>query len=386
MSSLVDKFQSTTTLIVCKPYARTCCFRLELNNNCLKLPTVTTKTTAIMKGDGIGPEVVDSMLYVLKECNIHSEIVMCEAGSEQWDNNGRQDISYIPDATMEILEKSDACFKGPTTTIPTPNAPRSVAVTLRQKFDLYANIRPTKTYERLSNGTNSSSLDCVCFREATEGLYTGIEVDITDGVAIAIRKITKKGCDRLLQSAIQWAKEYNMKKMVAITKRNILKKTDGIFWDSAQSAVQDTDIKLSEIYIDNMAQQMIVNPGQFNGAVLVSTNLFMDIISELASGLVGSIGLIYSANIGDDFAMFEAAHGSAPTIAGQGKANPVAAILSGAWMVRYLGETDIGDAIFAATHDIVNKGQCITQDIGGSASTTQVTRAITANATQRLRR
>ena len=336
-----------------------------------------------MKGDGIGPEVVDSMLRVLKECNMQSEIILCEAGSEQWDKNNRKDKSYIPDETMRILEGSDACFKGPTTTIPVPESPKSVAVTLRQKFELYANIRPTKTFERL---TPDRSLDCVCFREATEGLYAGIETKITNDSAIAIRKITRQGCDRLFASAMNWSEQHNMKKMVAITKRNILKQTDGIFWDSAQKAVQGTDVELSEIYIDNMAQQMVVAPEQFNGAVLISTNLFMDIISELASGLVGSIGLIYSANMGDNFAMFEAAHGSAPQFAGQNKVNPTATVLSGAWMAQYLGETEIRDAIFAATNQVINEGKTVTWDIGGDASTTQMTDAIIRYAKNNLRK
>jgi isocitrate dehydrogenase (NAD+) len=344
---------------------------------------VLSKKAAVMRGDGIGPEVVDSMLRVLKECNSQSEIILCEAGSEQWDKNGRKDKSYIPDETLKTLEASDACFKGPTTTIPLPNAPRSVAVTLRQKFELYSNIRPTKTYDRL---TPNRKLDCVCFREATEGLYTGIEAKITDDAAIAIRKITRQGSRRFMNSAVDWAKKYDMKKMVAITKRNILKETDGIFWDEVQKSIEGTDIELSEIYIDNMAQQMVVAPEQFNGAVLVSTNLFMDIISELASGLVGSIGLIYSANMGDDFAMFEAAHGSAPQFAGQNKVNPTATVLSGAWMVEYLGEKEIRDAIFAATEQVINEGKAVTWDIGGSATTTQMTDAIIGYAKNNLRK
>ncbi len=341
------------------------------------------KKTAVMRGDGIGPEVVDSMLRVLRECNVQSEIILCDAGSEQWDRNGRRDSSYIPEGTAKILEDSDACFKGPTTTIPVPDAPRSVAVTLRQKFNLYANIRPAKTFERLTPGRK---LDCVCFREATEGLYAGIETKITDDDAIAIRKITRSGCDRLLNSAMEWARDHDMKKMVAITKRNILKQTDGIFWNAAVRAAEGTDVEVSEIYIDNMAQQLVVAPEQFNGTVLVSTNLFMDIISELVSGLVGSIGLIYSANMGDDFAMFEAAHGSAPQFAGQNKVNPTAAILSGAWMADYLGETAIRDAVFSATERVVNEGRAVTWDIGGSASTTQMTDAIIAYAVGMLRR
>jgi len=336
-----------------------------------------------MKGDGIGPEVVDSMLRVFEESNLQSEIILCEGGSEQWVKNGKKDKSYIPDSTMTIFEESDACFKGPTTTISEPNTPRSVAVTLRQKFELYSNIRPIKTFDRLSP---NKKLDCVCFREATEGLYIGEEERVSDDEFTAIRRITRHGCNRFINSAMKWANDNNLKKMVAITKRNILKKTDGLFWEEAENAVKGTDVKLSEMYIDNMAMQLVVNPEQFNNSVLISTNLFMDIISELAAGLVGSIGLIYSANIGDKFAMFEAAHGSSPRDAGQNKMNPTAAILSGAWMAEYLGEKEIRDAIFDATYQVINEGKTITGDIGGNASTTQMTDAIIAITKANLRK
>jgi len=338
----------------------------------------------IIKGDGIGPEVVDLMLNVLKECNMQAEIINCDAGSEQWEKNGSKDESYIPDVTMNALKESDACFKGPTTTIPKPGAPRSVAVTLRQKFELYSNIRPIKTYERLTPNRN---LDFVCFREATEGLYSGMEVQVSDDAAIAIRQITRNGCRRFILSTLEWAKKYNLKKMVVITKRNILKKTDGIFWDEAQNCVKEhNDMNLEEIYIDNMAQQLVVNPEQFNNSVILSTNLFMDIISELASGIVGSIGLIYSANMGDSYAMFEAAHGSAPSFKGQNKVNPTATILAGAWMAEYLGEPHIREAIFSATEHVINGGKTITFDIGGNASTSQMADAITILAKEKLRK
>ena len=342
------------------------------------------KKTVVMNGDGIGPEVVNSMLHVLKECNTQIEIINCDAGSEQWEKNGSKDKSYIPDMTMETLKESDACFKGPTTTIPIPDAPRSVAVTLRQKFELYSNIRPIKTYDRLTPNRN---LDFVCFREATEGLYSGIEVQVSDDAAIALRQITRDGCRRFILSSLEWAKKYNLRKMVAITKRNILKKTDGIFWDEMENCIKKhPEMNLEEIYIDNMAQQLVVNPEQFNNSVILSTNLFMDIISELASGIVGSIGLIYSANMGNSYAMFEAAHGSAPSFKGQNKVNPTATILAGAWMVEYLGESHIKDAIFSATEHVINEGKAITFDIGGSASTSQMTDAITTLAKEKLRK
>ncbi len=335
-----------------------------------------------MKGDGTGPELVDAMLHVLKSCNTQIELILCEVGSEQWQKHGGE--TYIPDSTMKQLEESDACYKGPTTTIPTPDAPRSVAVSLRQKFELFANVRPIKTYDRLSP---NNKLDFVCFREATEGLYAGLEFKISNDSAIAIRKITSKGCQRIANAAFSWAKKHNLKKIFAITKRNILKETDGIFWAEIQKALKENSgIDVEEYYIDNVTQQLVKNPERFNDSVLLSTNLFMDIISECASGNVGSIGCVYSANMGDSFAMFEPAHGSAPKYKGMDKVNPTAAILSGAWMAEYLGEPHIKDVIFSATEQVINEGKNVTYDIGGSAKTSQMTNAIAELASQKLKK
>lgn len=340
------------------------------------------KKAAVMKGDGTGPELVDAMLHVLKSCNTQTELILCEVGSEQWQKYGGE--TYIPDSTMKQLEESDACYKGPTTTIPTPDAPRSVAVSLRQKFELFANVRPIKTYDRLSP---NNKLDFVCFREATEGLYAGLEFKMSNDSAIAIRKITSKGCQRIANAAFSWAKKHNLKKIFAITKRNILKETDGIFWAEIQKALKENSgIDVEEYYIDNVTQQLVKNPERFNDSVLLSTNLFMDIISECASGNVGSIGCVYSANMGDSFAMFEPAHGSAPKYKGMDKVNPTAAILSGAWMAEYLGEPHIKDVIFSATEQVINEGKNVTYDIGGSAKTSQMTNAIAELASQKLKK
>jgi len=340
------------------------------------------KKAAVIKGDGTGPELVDAMMHVLKACNTQLELILCEAGSEQWEKHGG--VTYIPDETAKIMEESDACYKGPTTTIPTPDAPRSVAVSTRQKFELYANVRPIKTYDRLSP---NKKLDFVCFREATEGLYAGIEFKTSDDSAIAIRKITRKGCQRIVDASFKWAKEYDLKKIVAITKRNILKQTDGIFWEEMERAAKENPgIEIEEYYIDNMTQQLVKNPERFNNTVLVSTNLFMDIISECASGNVGSIGCVYSANLGDSYAMFEPAHGSAPKYKGMNKVNPTAAILSGAWMVEYLGEPEIRNAIFDATEQVINEGKYVTYDIGGSAGTKEMAEAISKLAQEILKK
>jgi len=340
------------------------------------------KKAAVIKGDGTGPELVDAMMHVLKACNTQSELILCEAGSEQWEKHGGD--TYIPEETQKLMDESDACYKGPTTTIPSPDAPRSVAVSTRQKFELYANIRPIKTYDRLSP---DKKLDFVCFREATEGLYAGIEFQTSDDSAIAIRKITRRGCKRIVDASFRWAKEHDLKKIVAITKRNILKRTDGIFWEEMEKASNDNPgIEIEEYYIDNMTQQLVKNPERYNNTVLVSTNLFMDIISECASGNVGSIGCVYSANIGDSYAMFEPAHGSAPKYKGMDKVNPTAAILSGAWMAEYLGESEIRNTIFDATEQVINEGKYVTYDIGGDAKTSQMADAIAQIAKQKLQK
>jgi isocitrate dehydrogenase (NAD+) len=334
----------------------------------------------VIKGDGTGPELVQAMIKVLKECNSKIELVTCEAGSDWWEKNGGN--SYISPEVWNLLENSDACFKGPTTTIPNPNAPRSVAVSIRQKFELYANVRPIKTYNN-----SPHQLNFVCVREATEGLYAGIEFKTSDESAIAIRKITKKGCDRIARKGFDIARSKGFHKIFAITKRNILKETDGIFWEAVNNMNrQFTDLEIEEYYIDNMTQQLVKNPERFNESVILSTNLFMDIISECASGHVGSIGNVYSGNFGNNFAMFEPAHGSAPKYAGQNKVNPVATILSGAWMADYLSEKDISEAIFRATEQVINENKYVTYDLGGNATLSEMTDKIAQLSSNILRK
>lgn len=341
---------------------------------------MANKTAAVIRGDGTGPELVDAMTKVLKACNSKVELIPCDAGSEWWEKKGGN--SYISPEVWKLLEESDACFKGPTTTVPVPNAPRSVAVSIRQKFELYANIRPIKTYKNAER-----QLDFVCVREATEGLYAGIEFKTSDDSAVAIRKTTRKGCERVATAGFEVAKKRGFDKVYAITKRNILKETDGIFWAAVEKAQkQSKSTQVEEYYIDNMTQQLVKNPERFNKSVLLSTNLFMDIISECASGHVGSIGNVYSGNYGDKYAMFEPAHGSAPKYAGQNKVNPVATILSGAWMVEYLGEKQICDAIFKATEDVINENKYVTYDLGGKATLSQMADQIAARASKLLKK
>jgi isocitrate dehydrogenase (NAD+) len=341
---------------------------------------LTGKTAIVIKGDGTGPELVEAVLHVLKSCNSQVEFVICDAGSEWWMKSGGN--SYISDEVWKLLKQSDACFKGPTTTVPNPDAPRSVAVSIRQRFELYANVRPIKTYRQLDR-----KLDFLCVREATEGLYAGIEFRTSEDSAIAVRKITRKGCERVTLKAFELAKEREYRKLVAVTKRNILKETDGIFWNSVEKiSHQFQDIEVEEYYVDNMTQQLVKNPERFNRNILLSTNLFMDIISECASGHVGSIGNVYSGNFGENYAMFEPAHGSAPKYSGMDKVNPVASILSGAWLLRYLGEKEISNAIFEATEEIIAEGKYVTYDLGGESSLSRMTAEISLRSSNLLRK
>ena len=338
------------------------------------------KTAVVIKGDGTGPELVEAVLSVLKSCNSQVEFVICDAGSEWWLKAGGN--SYISEEVWKLLKQSNACFKGPTTTVPNPDAPRSVAVSIRQKFELYANVRPIKTYRQ-----SERALDFLCVREATEGLYAGIEFRTSDDSAIAVRKTTRKGCERVALKAFELAKERDYRKLVAVTKRNILKETDGIFWNSVEKiSRQFPGIEVEEYYVDNMTQQLVKNPERFNQNILLSTNLFMDIVSECASGHVGSIGNVYSGNFGESYAMFEPAHGSAPKYSGMDKVNPVASILSGAWMVKYLGETDIASAIFEATEKIIADGKFVTYDLGGESSLSRMSSEISQKSSNLLRK
>jgi isocitrate dehydrogenase len=209
------------------------------------------------------------MIKVLKECNSKTELITCEAGSEWWEKN--RGNSYISPEVWNLLKNSDACFKGPTTTIPTPNAPRSVAVSIRQKFELYANVRPIMTYKH-----SPRKLNFLCVREATEGLYAGIEFKTSDESAIAIRKITKKGCDRIALKGFNIARSKGFHKIFAVTKRNILKETDGIFWEAVTNTNREfTEIEVEEYYIDNMTQQIVKNPERFNESV---RNVHLDML------------------------------------------------------------------------------------------------------------
>ncbi|NTV78270.1 MAG: isocitrate/isopropylmalate dehydrogenase family protein, partial [Clostridiales bacterium] len=318
-------------------------------------------------------ELVDAMFKVMEAVGTNVEFTTCDAGATWWEQHGGN--SLIPDETWDILDSSDACYKGPTTTPGIVGAPRSVAVSIRQKYDLYANVRPIKTFPNTPRPLGD--VDFVCVREGTEGLYIGEEVRLTDDVAIAIRKITRTASGKVARYAFEEAKRRKYDAVVPIHKSNILRRTCGLFLEEVNKAAANyPDIEVWEYHIDNIAQQLIKNPQIFNNKILLSTNLFMDVLSEECSALVGSIGLIYSANIGDNFAMFEPAHGSAPKYAGMDKVNPVATVLAGAWMLGYLGESEQSAAIFRATERVISEGKYLTYDLGGNAKLSEMTDVI----------
>jgi isocitrate dehydrogenase len=332
-----------------------------------------TKKVAVIRGDGVGPELTDLMMKTVKAAGSKVEFVPCEAGAGYWEQHGGN--SLIPEETWKALSNTDACFKGPTTTPGGIGSPKSVAVSIRQKFDLYANVRPIKSYK----GTPAplGEVDFVCVREGTEGLYIGEEIQLTDDVVIAIRKITRTGSRRIAKYAFEEAKRRGWKSVVAIHKSNILKKTCGTFLDECEAVKKGYDgIELEELHVDNIAQQLVKNPTIYNNKVLLSTNLFMDIISEECSSLVGSIGLICSANIGDKYAMFEPAHGSAPKYKGLDKVNPIATVLAGAWMMDYLGENKRSSDIFTAAEKVIAENKHVTYDLGGTAKSSEMVDAI----------
>ncbi len=335
------------------------------------------KKAALIRGDGVGPELSDAALRVFEAVGSDVEIIPVEAGYEWWLKHGGD--SLIPKETWEILEQVDAVLKAPTTTPPDLKHLKSVAVSIRQRFDLYANIRPIKTIGGLPG--RLGPVDFICVREATEGLYSGVDVRIAPDIAIAFRKISKKQSMRVAKKAFEIARENGWKRVVVVTKRNIMKECDGIFVEAVEEVAKGyPDITWEEYFIDNMAQQLVKNHQRFNQSVILGSNLFMDVISEEAAALVASIGMVYSANMGDDYAMFEPAHGSAPKYKGLNKVNPTATILSLAWMLGYLGERDRMEAIFKATEEVIAEGKHVTYDLGGSASTSEMAEAIAERA------
>src|SRR5271169_997445 len=238
------------------------------------------KKVALIEGDGTGPELVEAMMLVLNSSGADAEFIRCEAGAEWWERN--KGPSFIPDATWKVLEEADCCFKGPTTTLSVPGTPRSVAISIRQKFNLYANVRPIKSFPNRLGPVGP--VDFVCVREGPEGLYSGIEYKLSDDVAMAVRVITRDKSTKVARYSFEEARRRGWTKLVAINKANILKVSDGLFLESVHKVGADyPEIAVEDLFIDNFSQQLIKNAQRFDRTVIVGTNLFMDIVSEEAA-------------------------------------------------------------------------------------------------------
>ena len=326
----------------------------------------------LIPGDGIGPEITKSVTTILEEAGADINWIKCTAGLTAQEELG----DPLPEDTLEAIDKYRLALKGPLTT-PVGAGFRSVNVAMRKKFELYSNIRPAKTLPHIES--RFDNVDLVMFRENTEGLYIGKEQWVEqDSHAESIAVVTRDASEKVIRAAFEYARKKNRDKVTLVHKANILKFTCGLFMEVGEEVSKDyPDIEYEDLIVDNMAMQMVMRPEQFD--VIVTTNLFGDILSDLASGLVGGLGLTGAANVGDDAAMFEAVHGSAPDIAGQNKANPIAFLLSALMMLEHIDEDELADRIRQAVYYTLEDKSVCTPDIGGSGSTSTFTEAVCNN-------
>ena len=319
------------------------------------------KTITVFKGDGIGPEITDAVIEILKAAHAPLNYEFFNVGAAEYERNG----ALIPEEAFQSFEKTHLLLKSPITT-PIGKGFRSLNVTLRKKYDLYANIRPAKSNAAVP--TPFPNVDIVTFRENTEGLYVGVEYKINDDTVHAIKIITRKASERIIRAAFEYAVAHNRKKVTCVHKANILKMTDGMFLDIFKTIAKEyPQIESDDKIVDNTCMQLVMHPETMDA--IVTPNLYGDILSDLTSGLIGGLGLMPSMNIGDDYAMFEAVHGSAPDIAGKHIANPTALLWSACMLLEYIGETAIAANIRQAVDRVLAEKQYLTPDLGGSAST-----------------
>ena len=325
-------------------------------------------TVVVIPGDGIGPEVTEATLKVLKATNAPLDFVMKNAGEECLNATG----SLLPEDTIEAIKTHKLALKGPTNT-PVGTGHRSINVQLRKMFNLYANVRPVKNLPGVKSRYENVNLTIV--RENTEDLYAGIERMIDENTAESIKIITKGASEKISRYALNYARERGLKEVIAIHKANIMKSTDGLFLRTFQSlAPEFKDLELKDLIVDNACQQLVTRPERYQ--VLVTENLYGDILSDLCAGLVGGLGVAPGANIGDDAAIFEAVHGSAPDIAKQNKANPTALMLSGVMMLRHLMMDYEANKLEGAIFKALSDSKVKTKDLGGEGSTTDFTNAV----------
>jgi isocitrate dehydrogenase (NAD+) len=332
---------------------------------------MSTNVTLI-KGDGIGPEVVDAAVRAIEATGADIAWDPQDAGAGAIPKHG----APLPEATLASIRANQLCLKGPLAT-PIGGGYRSVNVALRQEFDLYANLRPARVYAGLPN--RYDKVDLFVVRENTQGEYSGIEhyIDPTRSAAEAISIITKHGCDRIIRFAFEHARAAGRKLVTLVHKANILKMTSGLFLETGREIARAyPDIQFSDIIVDNCAMQLVRDPSRFD--VIVTTNLFGDILSDLTAGLVGGLGLVAGANIGENAAIFEAVHGTAPDIAGRGVANPTAVMLAGTMLLDRMGQRERGQRLEAAVRKAIAEAKDLTPDIGGRGTTRSFTDRVIA--------
>ena len=316
----------------------------------------------LIPGDGIGPELAEATRRVLDASGVAFEWEVVDAGEAVMAEHG----TPLPDHVLESIRRNRVALKGPITT-PVGEGFRSVNVTLRQALGLYANLRPARSMKGLE--TRYDDVDLVIVRENTEDLYAGIEHMVGPDAAESIKIITRAASERIARFAFEYAVANGRRKVTAVHKANIMKLSDGLFLESCRTVAADYEgrIEFEDRIVDNMCMQLVQKPALYD--VLVLPNLYGDIVSDLAAGLVGGLGVAPGANIGTDAAVFEPVHGSAPKYAGLDKANPTALILSGALMLRHLGHPDAADRVERAVRDVIAEGRTVTYDLGGTAGT-----------------
>jgi isocitrate dehydrogenase (NAD+) len=329
----------------------------------------------LIPGDGIGPEVTEATQRVVEASGVRVEWDVQEAGLRALER-GADDP--LPDSVVDAIRQSRVGLKGPCTT-PVGKGFQSINVRLRQELDLYACVRPTRSFAGVASqaAIPFADVDLVIIRENTEGLYSGIEHKLFEGVIESLRIITETASRRIVRFAFDYCRVEGRRKVTAIHKKSVLKLSDGLFMRVAAEVASDYPfIQYEELAIDNLALELAKDPRQFD--VLVMENLFGDVLSDMCAGMVGGLGLVPGANIGERYAVFEAVHGSAPDIAGKGLANPTAMILSASLMLRHIGERQAAARVERATRTVIEKRERVTRDLGGEATTAEMTDAIIA--------
>ncbi|WP_225408794.1 isocitrate dehydrogenase (NAD(+)) [Stigmatella hybrida] len=329
-----------------------------------------TRTVTVINGDGIGPEVMGATIRVLEALKLPLEFDHKDAGTEVIAKYG----TNLPHETVEAVLRSGVALKGPTGTVVGGGMP-SANVGLRKRLDLYASLRPVKSVPSVK--TRYEDVDLIVVRENTEGLYVGIEHIVVPGVVESIKIITEKASTRIARFAFEHARKLGRKKVTAVHKANIMKLSDGLFLDCCRKVGREfPEIQYEEVIIDNLCMQLVKDPSRFD--VMVLENLYGDIISDLCAGLVGGLGVVPGANIGERTAVFEAVHGTAPDIAGKGIANPTALLMSASMMLDWMGLTGECKRVQAALQKVYGEGKIRTGDLGGSSTTREFTDAIIA--------